>query len=398
MDRDTSRRSVLLWGGIGVHKLGVLLYSFALGQAGGAPALGTMATVLAAVWVVGTLAGLGLPDRVMFEAASRAGKDAVLPPEEGEYHGAYGVGILAVHVGVVIAAPMIAGVIDPDLSSLSRWMVLGAGLQSFSAYPFCARRGLGRPEVEAMSLLFAGGILALGYGLMDLDTLGPCWALACGIQAAGGAWVSWTTSGLRPRWPAQWRGVVRAGLPWLGFGVGAWLVGNMDVLTARWIASPEAVGQLQVGTMVVRAGGVLPWIVVTLSLHRMQACWARGEAVRSGPWVAWGVGLSTLIAGLAYGLMPFLARSHGLPVGTVTIPTLTAVACTPLMVVALMLLPVAAARDRGQVLRSIGLALVIGLMMLVTRPLGLGVSDCIVAAAAAQFVVIVRLAVQLMRP
>jgi len=348
-------------------------------------------------WVVGTLAGLGLPDRVLFEAASCAGRSEDLPDREGQLHGAYVVGIVAVHGVLFQAAPLLAGVVEAPLVELSRWFVVGAALQALSAYPFCARRGLGRPEIEAVTLLVAGGVLVLGMEWTDLNALGLCWVVSCGVQAAMAVWVSWTTAGLRPRWPAQWTDMVGTGLPWLGFGVGAWLIGNMDVLTARWIASADAVGQLQVGTMVVRAGGVLPWIVVTLSLHRLEASWRRGESVGKAKWMGWAAGLTVVIAGSAYGLMPFLARAHGLPLASIVVPTWTAVACTPFMVAALMLLPVAAARDRNGTLRSIGWAVIVGALMLLFRPLGLGVSDTIVAAASAQLVVAVSLALRLNR-
>ena len=387
MDRELGRRSVVLWGGIGVHKLGVLVFSFALGRLGGAAAVGVMASVLAVSWVVGTLAGMGLPDRVTFAAAARTGQGSGLSPDEGSRHGVYLVAIAAMHVLLFLLAFRVAGTADPQLGRLAQGLVIGAGLQASAAYPFCARRGQGRPQVEAGALVLAGLALAGGFGVGTLAGLGAVWASAAAIQAVAGWAVSWTTPGLWMRWPGAIGPAFRAGLPWLGFGVGAWLVGNIDVLLARSIGAPEAVGWLQVGTMGVRAGGVAPWVVATLSLHQLEARAQRGLGL---PWpriALWAVGLSTVIAGAAWVLMPWLAAGHGLAVETVRVPTLAAVACTPALVTALLLLPIAAARNLPRTLVVILIGLGVGVGIAMVRPLQLGISDCIVAAGASQWVV-----------
>jgi hypothetical protein len=384
--RDLLRRSSALWFGIGVHKVGVLVFSFGLGKAMGARAVGVMAAVLASSWLVGTLAGLGLTDRILFVMA-REDTPAI---DERTVHGSYIGLVMLAHALLFFGAPMLGGVDDPQLSWLARGLVVGAGLQALAAYPFCARRGLGHTRHESLGLVVAGAVLvAASQGPMTVMAFG--WAAAGGIQALFGAIATRATPRLWPRWATPSAHTLRAGLPWLGFGVGAWLIGNADILLARLIAPPADMGELQVGTMVVRAGGMAPWVIATLSLRHLETRWRASEGMAWTPLIAAGVTLSLSITTLSFIATPLLATGHGLPMTGITVPMWTSIACAPLTVSALLILPIAAARDRGRTLVFIGAGLIAAALTAWLRPLGLGVSDSIIAAGAAQLVVVLGL-------
>jgi len=383
VDRETAARSVLLWGALAAQKLGLLAFSFALGRVGGAAAVGVMAALLAVVWVASTLVGMGLPDRMTFEAAAARGRDSALPADEGRLHGTYLLSLTVLTALLVLVAPVLGGVPGPGMDSLAMGLVLGAGLQGLSAPTFCALRGLGRPRWEVLSLLLMAGMLAAGLLCSELAALGCLWALAGAVHMGVALVAAFRTPGLRPDWPLSPGRMLRAGLPYLGFGVGAWLVGNVDVLLARGLYSAGEVGQLQIGTMTVRAVGTGAWVVATLSLHRLGP----GKPL---PWKRLGlvaIGLSALAGVGAWIFLPVLAWGHGLDPAEITETTWVAAMCAPATMTALLLLPLGAARHMAWTLRSIGLGLAVAGLLVWLQPLDLGVSDCIVAIAGGQAVV-----------
>ena len=72
VDGETSARSVQLWSASVLQKVGLLVFSFSVGRAGGAEAVGVMAAVLALSWILNTLVMMGQPDRMVFAAAGLA--------------------------------------------------------------------------------------------------------------------------------------------------------------------------------------------------------------------------------------------------------------------------------------------------------------------------------------
>jgi hypothetical protein len=369
------------------QKLALLVFSFALGRAGGAPALGVMATVLALVWVLTTLAGMGLPDRMTFVAAAAKEEGGLPGPEEARLHGTYWLHLCVLTLVLIPWAPELGGADGPGMETLACGLVLGAGLHGLAAPTFCACRGMGRPAWEGVGLVLMAIALPMGLFLDDVASLGLLWAATGATQAVVALLAAWRTPGLGISLPASPARLLRAGLPYLGYGVGAWLVGNVDVLLARVLNPAGPIGQLQVGTMAVRAVGSGAWVMAILSLHKL----GRRDSL---PWRRLGLmgaGLS-LVGGLgAWVVMPLLAWGHGLEPSEITDATRVAALCAPTTMVTMLLLPLGGARCLAWTLRCIGLGLVTAGTLAWLGPLHLGVADCIVAAAGGQVVVAVGL-------
>jgi hypothetical protein len=151
--------------------------------------------------------------------------------------------------------------------------------------------------------------------------------------------------------------VVREGVPYLLFGLGAWLIGNADILLARLAHPPDAVGELQVGTMAVRGLGLVPWVAATLMLRTLHLEWARGGRPRPLAWAARASGVGVLVAGLAWVFLPFLAQGHSLPVASIVHSTWAAMLIAPVLYPVILLLPIAGQWHMGQTLRAIGMGL-----------------------------------------
>jgi hypothetical protein len=141
------------------------------------------------------------------------------------------------------------------------------------------------------------------------------------------------------------------------FGLGAWLIGNADILLARFAHPPDAVGSLQVGTMAVRGLGLVPWVAATLMLRTLHLEWASGGRPRPLVWAARASGVGVLVAGLAWVCLPFLALGHSISVASIEHSTWAAMLIAPVLYPVILLLPIAGQWHMGQTLRAIGMGL-----------------------------------------
>ena len=81
--------------------------------------------------------------------------------------------------------------------------------------------------------------------------------------------------------------------------LGAWLVGNADLLMARALLGADEVGHLQVGTMVVRGLGLLPWVAASLMLKDVRMHWAQGARPTPVRWTMKVGAVGMLVSGIA---------------------------------------------------------------------------------------------------
>ncbi len=245
-----------------VHKAAVLLFSVFMSRVGGLEALGVMGSVLAVSWVGGTLAGRGLPDRALYLSADAA--DGVA----ARGHGRYLAGLVPVHLGLVVAAPWVGGVLA--LGPLARWMALGAALQGCTAFVFTWLRGQGAWRMEACGLL--GSAACLGVGVVvggGPVALGAWWAVGTGAMVlAAVAALAGPAAAVRPRGGDP---MDRTDLWFLAFGMGCWGIDNLDVLLVRLAAGAEDVGLLEAAKAWIRAGALVPWLVTSLTLSADKA-------------------------------------------------------------------------------------------------------------------------------
>ena len=323
---------------VGTHKAGVLFYGFCLGRWGGTAPLGVMAVVLAWGWVLGTFAGAGLPDRVLVEAATRGST------REG-HRGAQGTFLLlqASATGLLwLVAPWLA---TPDLSAFARMLALGAGLQGFGAVVFSARRGRAMPRAEVWSTAAAGLVLVLaGMEAGDAQAFGLVWLAAGACFALGAAVVAMGDLRLWPSLESAGR-EMRQGLPYLAAGLGSFLLGNGDLLAGRFfLGSAAALGELQVGTLLVRSAATAPWILATLALHR----W---EAEGRSPWFRQaGIGLlfSLPIVMLGRMLVPLVGWGFALDPEVFSDEMHLSLALSPLLFALLSVVPASMAQQLGR--------------------------------------------------
>ena|GEM_PF-2241378 len=386
MDGEVGGKSAVLWSGMAAQKLGLVVFSFSVGRAGGAEAVGVMAAVLAVVWVLSTLAGMGLPDRMTFVAAESVER----PMDEGAVHSTYLIVLTLLTAALVPAASWLGGSRGGDLDHLACALVIGAGLQALSAPTLCACRGAGRPGWEVAALLPMSGILSASWWLPNLMELGLIWVLAGAVQFSVAIAASHRMAGLWPSRPASLIRVARLSGPYLGFGVGAWLIGNVDLLMARALFAPEAVGALQVGTMVLRAAESAAWVLATLSLHRLGTA---GLPWRRIALVVCVLGIAAAAA--VIGLQPVLAWGHGLASAQIADPSQVAAGTALVAMAAMVLLPNGAARRLGWTLRVIALGLTVSVCTGALFSEVMGVSGCILAGACGKLVVAIGLIVGL---
>jgi O-antigen/teichoic acid export membrane protein len=343
-----------LWSALGVQKAAVLVFSFFVGRQMGADALGVMASVLAVSWLVGTVAGMGLPDHALFRGASQ---------ERSAFgrrlHGLFVLSVWSVHLLLWFLAPVIAGTTETELVYFSRGLILGAGAQCASALALGWLRGASQPRWETWATLLSAVVL-MG-GAWAGVSLGWVWA-ASGLvmfffSMAGGLMVG----GIGPQVPSirDVAPILKAGLPYLCFGVGAWLLGNIDILLGRVAHPPEEVGVLQVGTMAVRGLGMIPWVAGTLMLQPLHEDWDAEHKPRPYRWAVMGMGVGVLVAAFALLVMPLLAQGHALPVSSVERSTWVACIFAPVLYPMILLAPIAAAWNLRATLKSFGFGLIV---------------------------------------
>ena len=340
-----------LWAVQGSHKAAVLGFSFIVGHRLGAEGVGVMASVLAMSWIGGTIAGMGLPDRAVFRGAA-----ADVTEEHRRFHGFFLVSVALTHGVFWFVAGWLGGTTDPELTQFAQGLVLGAGAQCGSSVGLSWLRGANRVRPEITATVVSSVVLVAG-ALAGIP-LGWTWAMG-GLSMLGGALWGNRRSGVRPTMPAlaDFPRVVREGVPYLLFGLGAWLIGNADILLARFAHPPDAVGSLQVGTMAVRGLGLVPWVAATLMLRTLHLEWASGGRPRPLVWAARASGVGVLVAGLAWVCLPFLALGHSLPVASIEHPTWAAMLIAPVLYPVILLLPIAGQWHMGQTLRAIGMGL-----------------------------------------
>jgi O-antigen/teichoic acid export membrane protein len=342
-----------LWAAQLVNKAAVLGFSFVVGHRLGAEGVGVMASVLALAWVVGTLAGMGMPDRAVFRGAREDISD-----DHRRLYGLFLASVFTVHLLMFQWAEICAGVVSLEGVRLARGLIVGAGAQCMSSVGLGWLRGAARPRFEIGSSL-AAAIILLGGVLMGAP-LGLCWAASGCAMLLGSLLGNWRERGIIPKIPGfrePWN-MLTSGHGYLLFGVGAWLIGNVDILLARAFFPAEAVGALQVGTMAVRGLGLVPWVAATLMLRTCRLAWASGVRPRTATWSIRAAGVGVLVAALCWIVMPLLARGHSIPVAAVERSAWAAMVWAPVLFTVLLLLPLSAQWHLGRTLRAIGMGLI----------------------------------------
>jgi hypothetical protein len=342
-----------LWTAQLVHKVAILGFSFVVGHRLGAEGVGVMASVLALSWIGGTLAGMGLPDRALFRGAA-ADQSRV----HRRLHGLFLGSVAVVHLGLWWAAPILAGTEELALVVFARGLVIGAGLQCASAVGLGWLRGTSNAQFEVIATGCAGAFL-VGGALLGWS-LGTVWALAGSCFLMGSIVGNVRLHGLIPSLPqaSDGREAVRAGLPYLAFGLGAWGMGNVDILLGRLFHPPDALGALQVGTMSVRGLGLLPWVAATLMLRPLHVEWSEGGRPRPWAWMRNGAVVGVLVAVLAWVVMPFLAQGHALPVSAIERSTWVSMVFAPVLYSLVLLMPIAAQWNLRSTLKGLGMGLI----------------------------------------
>jgi len=345
-----------LWSALGIQKAAVLVFSFFVGHQMGAEALGVMATVLAVSWLVGTLAGMGLPDHALFRGASK---------ERSSFgrrlHGLFVVSIWVVHLLLWLVAPLVAGTAEPELVDFSRGLIIGAGAQCASSLSLGWLRGASEPRWETWATVVAALVLMAGAWVGV--PLGAVWAASGLVMFVSAMVGAWKVGGIGPQAPTfrDLAPIVKTGIPYLCFGVGAWLLGNIDILMGRVAHPPEEVGVLQVGTMAVRGLGMVPWVAGTLMLQPLHEAWTSEQKPTPYRWAAMGGGVGLLVASFALLVMPLLAQGHALPVSSVERSTWAACLFAPVLYPMILLAPISAAWSLRGTLKSFGIGLIASL-------------------------------------
>jgi O-antigen/teichoic acid export membrane protein len=204
---------------------------------------------------------------------------------------------------------------------------------------------------------------------------------------------TWGAGGIGPRMPGlhDVRAVLRTGLPYLCFGVGAWLLGNIDILLGRFAHPPDEVGVLQVGTMAVRGLGLIPWVAATLMLRPLHEAWFEGRKPTPYRWLFMGVGLGLLVAAFALLVMPLLAQGHAVPVSSVQRSTWAACLFAPALYPMILLTPISGAWNLRGTLKAFGLGL-IAACAAATQAVDMPeISSCVLVAGTGQLVTVMWL-------
>lgn len=340
-----------LWISQGAHKVGVLVYSLWVGQFLGSEGVGVMAATLAVCWVVGNIAGLGLPDRAVFDgAASR--RPAKL----------YGWFLILGGVATAVLlsqAHWVSQQADARLVTFAQGLILGAGAQGLSAVGLSWLRGAAKPTAEVWGTLAAAAVLVMGGAFPD--HLGTVWVASGFCFLVSAVIGSVAQGGLLPALPigSGLLSYLRQTWAYWVLGLGAWLVGNSDLLMARALLDADEVGHLQVGTMVVRGLGLLPWVAASLMLKDVRRRWSEGARPTPARWTVRVGAVGMLVAGVAWLVLPFLARGHGMMVSDVASSATASMVIAPVYFALVLLVPLAAQWHLGRTLR----ALIMGLMI-----------------------------------
>ncbi len=366
-----------LWMATVLHKAAVLGFSFWVGHSLGADGVGVMAAVLAITWVVSTLAGWGLPDRSPFLGASGDRSQ-----NSRRLYGLFFVLVLAAHTILLVQAEHLGGVEGAEYLSLSMGLVVGSAAQSLSSVGFAWLRGAGRPRAEIASNIVAASILILGF-VFDVS-LGLTWGGSAVSLFVG----SMLGGGLKPSRPlvSDIGAYFRVGTGFLIFGLGSWVLGNIDILMARLLFSAEALGELQVGTMAVRGLALAPWLAATFMLRPSRHSWEKGSHPRPWFWSSCGAFVGAVVAGIAWLAMPFLARGHAMPVASIDGIGWVSMAMAPTFYATVLLLPLAAQWHMNRTLRAVGMGLIVQVGVGWAASTQVDVSTLVVVAWLGQFV------------
>ena len=350
MRTDIVGGAVGLWMATLVHKAAVLGFSFWVGHSLGADGVGVMAAVLAITWVFSTLAGWGLPDRAPFLGAAGDRSD-----HSQRLHGIFFIMVAAAHVVLFMQAERLGGAEGSEFLVFSMGLIVGSAAQSLSAVGFAWLRGAGRPRPEIASTTAAAAVLAVG-AVCDAS-LGVTWAMA-GLSLLVGSVLG---GGLRPARPllSDVGDYFRLGSGFLIFGLGSWVLGNIDILMARALFTAEAIGELQVGTMAVRGLALAPWLAATFMLRPSRHAWAKGDPPRPVLWAFCGAFVGAVVAGISWLAMPFLARGHAMPVASIDGIGWMSMAMAPTFYATVLLLPLAAQWHMKRTLRAVGMGLIV---------------------------------------
>jgi hypothetical protein len=353
---DFLRKASGLWAAQMANKLAVLCFSFLVGRELGAEGLGVMASVLAVTWVGGTIAGMGLSDRAMFRGAY-----GDLTVEHRRLYGVFLLSIVAVHLLIIWGVEWLSVTVDSQGTGFARGLVFGAGAQCMSSLGLSWLRGASRPRVEVVANILSAAVLV--FGAMSGMGLGLSWACFGTTILGVSIWGNRFEGGLEPSFPglSDLGKMVKSGSGYLLFGLGAWWLGNVDILLGRALFSAADIGALQVGTMVVRGLGLVPWVAATLMLYSCRLDWESGIAPRRWAWLAKGLGLGLLVAASSWMVVPLLARGHGIPVAVVEQPSHAVMLWAPVLYGLLFLLPLAAQWNLGGTLRAVGMGVMIQL-------------------------------------
>lgn len=375
--------AVLLWTTSLLVKAATFAFGFKVGRAGGVEALGAMASLYVVIWIVGTTTSLGMSDWAVFHAARDRARGEGPSAQLGVGHGLFLTLSGAAYLCVFAAAPLIGGV--EGLAGFVRWLALAATFQHLGTYGISCLRGLGRPAAEMAANGGCAIILAAGsLWAPDLDALGPVVALSNLSYLAAGLFAAIREPNLRPALREASQVVPQAtrSLAYLALGVGAYLLGNADLLLARVFLPPAEVGLLLSATVIVRGAAAGPWMLATLSLHRLEVDPSRGASLgrRLGP--ALGLALAVMVSGWL--ALPLLAWGYGVALEQIRLPAMVALGAAPLLYGAVMLVPLSALHGSRRTVTRIGAALGVTALAGALLVPALGVVGAVLAAASGQ--------------
>lgn len=338
-----------LWLAQATHKAAVLAFSLWVGRSLGAEGVGVMASTLAMCWVVGNVAGLGLPDRSVFDGAADR-----RPRELYGWFLVLGVGAT---LFLLTQAAWVAQHTDESLVFFAQGLILGAGAQGLSAVGFGWLRGAARPTSEVWGTLAASAILFSGGAVPE--HLGMIWAasgLCLLLSAVAGGLRDGRFIPALPRRSGLLQYLRQTWAYW-ALGLGAWLVGNADLLMGRALLESDDVGHLQVGTMAVRGLGLLPWVAASLMLKDVRRRWAEGHRPSPVRWTLNVGAVGVLVAGMSWIVLPFLARGHGMTVSAVASTATASMVIAPAYFSLVLLVPLAAQWHLGRTLKALAMGL-----------------------------------------